>query len=122
MKRVVISYKGYVIGEIHSDGLTAFCNCYNKVITYTNVSRFIVPPVLDGRFDNIGKSGVHEDGSVEVFRQDEVGLVIEVTVDAEDVSPLYVTCYRDGEIEVRYAAIRDVSRLRARVEDVSEEV
>lgn len=123
MKRVVISYRGHFIGEIHSDGLTAFCNCYNKTITYRNVSKFMwVPPVLDGRFDNIGKSFVREDGFVEVSSQDEVGLVIEVTVDAEDVSPVYVTCYRDGEIKVRYATIRDVSHLRVRVEDVSREV
>lgn len=68
MRGARIFYKGYLIGEIHSDGQTDYCNCYNKTIEYRNVPQSMwVTPVLDGRFDNIGRSGVHEDGSVEVF-------------------------------------------------------
>ena len=123
MKRVAISYRGHVIGEIHSDGLTAFCNCYNKAITYRNVPKSMwVSPVLDGRFDNIDKSGVFEDGSIEVFPREDVSLVIEATIDAKDVSPIYVIWYHDESVMVRYADMGDVSRLRIRVEDVSQEV
>ena len=123
MKRVVISYRGHFIGEIHSDGLTAFCNCYNKTITYRNVPKSMwVTPVLDGRFDNIGRSGVYEDGSIEVYPRDEVGIVIEVTIDANDVSSVYIIWYRDESVMVRYSDMGDVSRLRIRVEDVSQEV
>ena len=120
---VRISYRGHVIGEIHSDGQTAYCNWYNKTIEYRNVPQSMwVTPVLDGRFDNIGRSGIYEDGSVEVFSRDDVGLVIEVTVDAEDVSPIYVIWYRDESVMVRYSDTRDVNRLRIRVENVSQEV
>lgn len=119
MRRARISYKGQFIGEIYSDGLTAYCNCYNKTITYRNVPKSMwVTPILDGRFDNIGKSGVYEDGSVEVFPKDDVGLVIEVTVDAESVSPVYVIWYRDESVMVRYADLRDIKRIKMRVEDV----
>ena len=123
MRAARISYKGHVIGEIHSDGQTAYCNCYNKTIEYRKVPQSMwVTPVLDGRFDDINKSGVHEGGSVEVSSRDDVGLVIEVTVDAEDVNPIYVIWYRDERVMVRYSDMGDVSRLRVRVENVSQEV
>lgn len=123
MRTARISYSGHVIGEIRSDGQTAYCNCYNKTVGYRNVPQSMwVTPVLDGRFDSIGRSGVYEDGSVEVFPRDGVGLVIEVTVDAGDVSPLYVTWYCDERVMVRYSDMRDAGRLRVRVEDVSQEV
>lgn len=123
MRAARISYKGHLIGEIHSDGQTAYCNWYNKIIEYRNVPQSMwVMPTLDGRFDDISKSGVYEDGSVEVFPRDGVGLVIEVTVYVKDVSPIYVIWYRDESAMVRYSDMRDVSRLRVRVEDVSLEV
>lgn len=123
MRAARISYKGHLIGEIHSDGQTAYCNCYNKTIEYRKVPQSMwVTPVLDGRFDNIDKSGVHEDGFVEVSSQDDIGLVIEVTVDAEDVSSIYLIWYRDECVMVRYSNMGDVSRLRVRVKDVSQEV
>lgn len=123
MRAARISYKGHLIGEIHSDGQTAYCNCYNEIIEYRNVPQSMwVTPVLNGRFDNIGKSGVYEDGSVEVFPRDGVGLVIEVTVHVKNVSPIYVIWYRDESAMVWYSDMRDVSRLRVRVEYVSLEV
>lgn len=120
MRAARISYKGRLIGEIYSDGQTAYCNCYNEIIEYRNVPQSMwVMPVLDGRFDDIGKSGVHEDGSVEVSSQDDVGLIIEVAVCVEDVSPIYVIWYRDERVMVRYSDMGDVSSLRVRVENVS---
>lgn len=123
MRAARISYKGHLIGEIHSDGQTAYCNYYNKTIEYRNVPQSMwMTLVLDSRFDNIGKSDIYEDGSVEVFPRDGVGLVIEVTVHVKDVSPIYVIWYRDESVMVRYSDMRDVSRLRVRVEDVGQEV
>ena len=123
MRIARISYKGHLIGEILSDGQIAYCNCYNKTIEYRKVSQSMwVTPVLDGRFDNVSRSGVYEDGSVEVSSQDGVGLVIEVTVDAKDISPIYLIWYRDEKVVVRYSDVRDVGHLRVRIEDVSQEV
>ena len=120
MRAARISYKGHLIGEIHSDGQTAYCNYYNEIIEYRNVPQSMwVTLTLDGRFDDISKSGVYEDRSVEVSSRDDVGLVIEVTVYLKDVSPIYVIWYRDESVMVRYSDMRDVSRLRVRVEDVS---
>ena len=122
MRAARISYKGHLIGEIHSDGQTAYCNWYNEIIEYRNVPQSMwVTPTLDGRFDNIGKSGVYEDGSVEVSSRDDVGLIIEVTVHVKDVSSIYVTWYRDERVIVRYSDMGDVGRLRVRVENVSQE-
>lgn len=123
MRAARISYKGHLIGEIYSDGQTAYCNCYNEIIEYRNVPQSMwVTPVLDGRFDNVGRSGIHEDGSVEVSSRDDVGLVIEVTVHVKDVSPIYMIWYRDERVMVRYSDMGDVGCLRVRIEDVSQEV
>lgn len=43
-------------------------------------------------------------------------------MDAEDVSPIYVIWYRDEGVMVRYSDMGDVSRLRVRIENVSQEV
>lgn len=120
MRAARISYKGRLIGEIYSDGQTAYCNCHNKTLEYRKVPQSMwMTPVLDGRFDNIGKSGVYEDGSVDVSSQDDVGLVIEIMVHVKEVSPIYMIWYRDEGVIVRYSDMRDVSQLRVKVEDVS---
>lgn len=128
MRAARISYKGHLIGEIHSDGQTAFCNCYNKAITYRKMPQSMW---ADGRFDRVTWLGVfngvdglglHEDEVVGICPDNGVGLVIEVTIDAKDVSPVYVICYYDGSMMTQYVNVGDVNRLRVRIEDVSQEV
>lgn len=85
----------------------------------------------DGRFDRVTWLGVfngvdglglHEDEVVGICPDNGVGLVIEVTIDAKDVSPVYVICYYDGSMMTQYVNVGDVNRLRVRIEDVSQEV